>query len=99
MEKILANTHPLISTKQTRKKKQHNTPKKWDRVVHPVGYYKGHLKQARRFYNHLDKIKPEGQVSSATSRGMANPKPLSIEETAALESKGVVVKNGFVVSR
>ena len=64
----------------------------------PIGYFKGHLTQAKRLWNHLDHIKLSTQIDGSLSARMARPSPMEQEEVAEARKNGLFVKGGFVVT-
>lgn len=78
-------------------KKPHKTPSKHKGKCHPVGCYPGHLKKSKAFFNNLDNIKADTQMSKGIMYQMENPQPLTNKEQEEARAKGLTVHKGFVI--
>ena len=79
--------------------KKHNTPAKHKGKVHPVGHYKGHLSQARKFWNKLPNKIPANQMTRDLAYQMSKPEPMTSKEIAKAEDAGLNVQGLYVVSK
>lgn len=96
--KIQSKDHPFVEkTFHAKKAKKGTRMKKHANVVHPVGSYKGHLKKAKAFWNHLDKMDIDQQIDPSIRKKMEKPKPLTPFEQISLENKGMTIVKGYVV--
>ena len=82
-----------------KQKKTWNTPSKHLGKVHAVGYYKGHMSDAKKLWNRLDKVVYDTQIDKGMSYRMNNPEPLSQKEIAEAIEAGLEAKGQFCITK
>lgn len=95
MKSMLAKDHPLLKHHENTYKKN-NVPEKHRNKLHCVGQYKGHLKHVKGFFNHIDRMQADSQLSDYLGKKMSNPEKLDSFEKKVLSDKGFNVDSGFV---